>query len=256
MDGRARETRVGALEQKFLISSQLGARIADWARARLPADPHGAGPFGDEYRITSLYFDTDRHDVLHARGSFGRCKYRVRRYGVSEFVFLERKLRRPGLLHKRRSLAGIGDLGRLGEPEPGAGWPGDWFHRRLLVRRLAPRCELSYLRMARAIEINGVLVRLTLDCQIRVREIRHLRFGHGPDASVLDQRMVLELKCRGVLPALFKQLLEMFALAPTTGSKYRLGMAALGHRVPQPVPVSPPAGSAQVRVRERREKTS
>ena len=69
-----------------------------------------AGPHGDEYRITSLYFDTAAFDVLHARGSFGRSKYRVRRYGASEVVYLERKLRKPGLLHKRRTPTPLTDV--------------------------------------------------------------------------------------------------------------------------------------------------
>ena len=107
----SRETRTGASEIKFLIDAPLGVEIAAWARRRLDPDPHGAGPFGDEYRITSLYLDTDRLDVLHARGSFGRSKYRVRRYGASDVVFLERKLRKPGLLHKRRTLAPL-EIGR------------------------------------------------------------------------------------------------------------------------------------------------
>ena len=92
----SRETRGAASELKFVVDADTGMRIVDWARDRLPADPYGTGPFGDEYRVTSLYFDTANLDTLHARGSFGRSKYRVRRYGDHSKVFLERKLRRPG----------------------------------------------------------------------------------------------------------------------------------------------------------------
>src|SRR5688500_6257223 len=100
-----RETRAAAAEIKFLIKPSLAPRILDWARTDLEADSHGTGPFGDEYDISSLYFDTSDHDVFRRRSSFGRAKYRVRRYGASDVVFLERKLRKPGLLIKRRTIA-------------------------------------------------------------------------------------------------------------------------------------------------------
>jgi hypothetical protein len=36
--------------------------------------------------------------VFHRRGSFGRSKYRIRRYGEAQVGFLERKLKTRGLL--------------------------------------------------------------------------------------------------------------------------------------------------------------
>lgn len=227
----SRETRHGACELKFLIDRGLGARITDWARAHLAADPHGAGPFGDEYRITSLYFDTARHDVLHARGSFGRSKYRVRRYGDSDLVFLERKLRKPGLLHKRRTMTPIDELPRLRSAATRAqAWAGEWFHRRLVVRRLTPMCQLSYVRAARVLPVNGALARLTLDDRIQAIAVSDLGFHSGGAVPVLNGHIVLELKYPRELPAHFKALIELFALAPTNGSKYRHGMSALGYR--------------------------
>ena len=95
-------------EIKFVLDPVLGHQVREWARSELEADPHGEGPFGDEYRTTSLYFDTAEHDVFHRRGSFGRAKYRVRRYSEHDFVFLERKLRKPGFLFKRRTRTPIG----------------------------------------------------------------------------------------------------------------------------------------------------
>jgi hypothetical protein len=41
-----------------------------------------------------------------------------------------------------------------------------------------------------------------------------------------DGATILELKYRGPAPALFKRLVEEFALVPQTASKYRLGMLA------------------------------
>ena len=51
----AKETRAHAFEIKFVVDSQMGERIREWARTFLDADPHGTGPFGDEYRTSTLY---------------------------------------------------------------------------------------------------------------------------------------------------------------------------------------------------------
>ena len=93
----------GPRDQVCHRSATLAGRSAQWARAHLDADIHGGGPHGDEYRTTSVYFDNAAFDVFHRRGSFGRSKYRIRRYGDDETVFLERKMRQPAVLAKRRT---------------------------------------------------------------------------------------------------------------------------------------------------------
>lgn len=226
-----RETRANARELKFFVDHEVGARIAEWARRRLPADRHANGPSGDQYQITSLYFDTAQLDVFHGRRSFGRSKYRVRRYGLADVVFLERKLRKPWLLHKRRSTTSLSELDVLDRDESDAAWGGRWFHRRLIARRMAPACQLTYVRTAREIETDAGTVRLTLDNDIRVHAISHAAFADAPSTRVLDKQTVLELKFRRDVPAIFKELIETFALTPGVGSKYRFGMAALGHKL-------------------------
>src|SRR3990170_3227899 len=108
-----RETRAAAREIKFVVDESLAPEITTWARTHLQPDPHGHGPFRDEYHTSTLYFDTRRFDVLRRQHSFGRAKYRVRRYGDLNSVFFERKLRKPGLLIKRRTRDGIDALDRL-----------------------------------------------------------------------------------------------------------------------------------------------
>lgn len=223
-----RETRASASEIKFVIDPSAAPRLRNWARSHLDADPHGSGPFGDEYDTSSLYFDTAGQDVFRRRDSFGRAKYRIRRYGASDVVFLERKLRRPGLLIKRRSLAPIDTLAALMSPEP-AGWGGEWFHRRLLVRKLRPVCQVSYHRTARTLDTADGLARFTLDCQLRVVPIAEPCFSDATPVPFFDDRIIVELKYRVQLPGLFKRLIEEFALEPQSASKYRLGMTALGH---------------------------
>ena len=98
------EARASAWEIMFLITPSLAEQIRGWARTHLVPDPNAQGAHGDSYRITSLYFDTEQMDVFHRRGSYGRGKYRIRRYGQCEVSFLERKLRTRNQLTKRRSM--------------------------------------------------------------------------------------------------------------------------------------------------------
>ena len=227
MSPHARETRPFASEIKFLVDNALGARIQDWIRSHLEPDPHGGGPFNDQYHTSSLYFDTALADVFHRRGSFGRSKYRVRRYGAAPFVFLERKLRKPGILVKRRTTVDLEMLARLTESTIYPDWPGTWFHRRLLLRQIDPVCQLGYWRTARFARTPEGPVRLTLDTDVRVTSTSATRFSSTEGLLVVPDRMILELKYRQHVPAVFKRLVEEFALTPERASKFRLGMTAL-----------------------------
>jgi hypothetical protein len=238
-----RETRPLAAEIKFLIDPSLAPAIRQWARQRLGPDPHGAGPAGDEYDIASIYFDTPDFAVLRREGSFGRAKFRVRRYGQDDVVFLERKLRRPGLLIKRRTAAPLHTLACLRDDESGL-WGGEWFGRRLLARQLQPVCQVSYRRMARMAQAAGGPLRLTLDSDLEAVPVQAPEFitaGAGARPFFAD-RLIMELKYRERLPALFRQLVEEFALQACPASKYRSGMAALGYTgLPDAQPSAPGA---------------
>src|SRR5690606_24188331 len=133
------------------------------ARERFPADPHGTGPSGDQYHITSIYLDTAAFDVFHRRGSYRRSKYRIRRYQEDGAIFLERKLRTGNRLAKRRTPAGLETLPHLGNGGPPAGDPAHWFQRRLALRRLLPVCQIGYLRTARMTTTPGEHARITFD---------------------------------------------------------------------------------------------
>ena len=235
-----REVRPQACELKFLVKPEIAVKIRQWARTHLDPDTHGTGPFGDEYQTTSVYLDTAAYDVFHRRGSFGRSKYRIRRYGQEDTVFLERKIRQPAVLAKRRTRLSLSALSRLTEPAVDSRWPGYWFHRRVMARRLQPVCQVAYSRMARGVVRNGDQVRLTLDCDLRALPAGDARFephAGAPDMVEMPaimgmpDRVILELKYRGAPPAIFRQLVEEFALTPQAASKYRLGVVALGQAV-------------------------
>jgi len=222
-----RENRELATEMKFLVSHALAGQIRAWAREHLSPDPH-AGPAGDGYEITSLYFDTAQFDVFHRRGSFGRSKYRIRRYGEGQVGFLERKLKTRGLLTKRRSIVRLDELEFLAADDDNRAWPGRWFHRRLLARALSPTCQISYQRTALVAMTSFGPIRFTMDSGLRALPTTCIQFRNELSSPLLEDQLILELKFRYGLPALFKYLLEEFALTPVPFSKYRFAAAALG----------------------------
>lgn len=224
-----REYREAAWELKFLVTQTMAESIRAWARSRLQPDPHSEGEHGDGYRITSLYLDTEKFDVFHRRGSFGRSKYRVRRYGSSDIAFLERKLKTKGLLAKRRSTLSLTQLHKLHESSAFRDSEAYWFHRRLLARGLRPICQITYRRTARFSLTSLGPIRLTLDDDLAAIPVSQLAFeDQVPARHILPDHRVLELKYRGETPALFKELLQDFALKPNTFSKYRHAARILG----------------------------
>jgi hypothetical protein len=234
-----RESRISAQEVKFVLDAPLGAHVREWARRLLKADPYGTGPFGDEYHTSSLYFDTTELDVFQRRGSFGRAKYRIRRYSGADYAFIERKLRRPNLLIKRRTQVGLEVVKAIERGDITPTSPAWWFYERLRVRALAPSCLLSYHRTARNLPTPTGLARLTIDDGLHAAPARGCALDDvtvGGEA-MLDGQVILELKFRGPLPGVFQDLLRTFGLTRTSASKYRLGMIALGHVPAQPAAV-------------------
>jgi hypothetical protein len=223
----AHETRPAAIEVKFLLDPDRAERVRAWAREHLAPDPHGSGPHRDTYATTTLYVDTPARDVFERRGSYGRAKYRVRRYTDADVTFLERKLRRPQLLVKWRTQVGPEVLDALAEGGPPPGAPGHWFARRLACRRLVPARLVGYTRLARLGAAEGAPVRLTLDTDIRTWPAASFDLATtGAGLIVAPDQPVLELKYRGRLPALFRRLVQDMGLAPAGVSKYRLAVVA------------------------------
>jgi hypothetical protein len=224
-----RENRAFASELKFLVEPATAEEIRTWARNRLAPDPNAEADLNDAYQITSLYFDTEQFDVFHRKGSFGRSKYRIRRYGESDRAFLERKLKTRGLVSKRRSIVSISELDRLAQARPDRTWAGYWYQQRLEARRLKPVCEITYRRTARVSMTHTGPIRLTLDEQIRAQTTNHFVYnGVNEGIRLSEDRVILELKYRMDMPAEFKVLLEQFRLMSQPMSKYRLAAVALG----------------------------
>jgi hypothetical protein len=241
-----RENREFASEIKFQVPEFAGDEILGWAQSRLAPDPNASrdGQNG-AYDITSLYFDTEEYDVYHRNGSFGRSKYRIRRYGPSKIVFLERKLKTRGLVSKRRAAVDVDELSRLHEPDADADWAGFWYHQRLLARRLRPICQISYRRTALVTMTQCGPIRLTIDRCIQTVALNTIGFNESASGVVLSENhAIVEFKFRMGMPVLFKELVEKFAITPNRISKYRLAVVALG-LVEPPVILETTAESAK-----------
>jgi hypothetical protein len=225
----SRETRDFARETKFLVDVAVIPELTAWSRTNLGRDPYGSGEHGDEYATTSLYFDTAAFDVYRRNLSHARGKFRIRRYGLLDFIFLERKMRTDRLLAKRRTTVPLDALQRIAEPEADPTWPGYWFHRRILYRGLQPLVQISYDRTARLSIVDGDPVRLTIDRNLRVLPMPDRAFLPGLGFPLLEQHAIVEMKYRRQVPGLLRQAIEHFKLEPVRISKYRKGFEALGY---------------------------
>jgi len=223
-----RENRAFAAEIKFYVPSDRVDALRDWARGRLSPDPYGSGPFGDSYLTNSLYFDTSEFDVFRRRGSFGRSKYRIRRYGDAPELFFERKLKTRDHVTKRRSIVDVQDLTRVAASDPQKGWPGHWFHRRILARELGVVCQVAYNRTA-LVQTNGYgPIRMTLDRNLRSVAGNDLAFRDLSDQpSLIGDNGILELKFYRAVPPVFNEMMDRFELTVSPISKYRIAIKHL-----------------------------
>lgn len=224
-----RERQNFIYELKFFVAPTQSVALKDWVRAHLLPDPHGGGPHGDHYHVSSVYFDTPQFAVLSRQGSYARSKYRLRRYQDSDIVYLERKTKGAQRVYKRRTATALDQMSRLRHAEALSGWDGYWFHRRLLGRQLSPTCRIEYQRLARWSHSDVGPVRLTIDQDLRAWPADGTSFErHGDGAELTAPQLILELKFGAAMPRLFKQLVHEFAPRPEGISKYRLACSALG----------------------------
>lgn len=205
-------------EIKFTVSRDISLRIRDWAASRLTLDPHVDS--SGIYRVASIFFDTPGWEVFRRVGSFGRSKYRIRRYQDDEQIFLERKLKTRARLSKRRSKVFVSEFTSLENPRHIL-WQGAWFQRRIILRGLLPVCQVSYARAAFA--ERGVYgpIRLTVDEDLRAFETANFIPGPHSGSRILPGKAVVEMKFSVAIPGVFKELIAEFCLSPAPFSKYR-----------------------------------
>lgn len=238
-----------AHEFKFVLPASKAARIEELAKQSLLMDPHCKAtenrnsPKPDAYRVQSMYLDTPSLDVLNRTFHTPNTKYRIRRYGNSETVFLERKSKVRGELIKQRITT---DIATLPEIDLAIAKPiheiDDWFVQEIKNHQLKPVCVVQYFRQAFYSEqVSDVEpLRLTLDYQLCSKACRTKQFSdqawHSAESSlelqmdplgfIVGDQIILELKFAGSMPALFKKWMIELDITPRRFSKFRTTMQA------------------------------
>jgi hypothetical protein len=167
-------------------------------------------------------------DVFHRTKGFKRNKYRVRRYGDTAAVHLERKTKRGDRVRKRRSVLPLEGLGLMEAAEPEPDWPHAWFLRQVRYRGLRPSLRIAYNRTAFIGQTAEGGARLTLDRDlvgVPAEGWELLPLAEGRE--LLPGGVILELKYQAALPALFRELLAGLP-SGARSSKYRMGVQAWG----------------------------
>lgn len=202
-----------AYEIKFRLCTEAARWVERWAREHLSPDAHGDNGV---YRTTSLYLDTPFLDIYHKTRGHRRSKYRLRRYGETEWVHLERKMRRGDRVRKRRDRIPLSEV-----PHLPSGENGYWFGVRVRQRAFRPICCIAYTRSAfQAETIHGPL-RLTLDREVIGAPAADWTVpAHVNGRELLREEVILELKYRTNLPPLFRDLLTHLPARMAGVSKY------------------------------------
>lgn len=226
---RSPSESIPAFELKFLLAEEVAQHVEAWATEHLERDAFASPERGGSYQTTTLYLDTPGLDVFYRTSGFRGRKYRLRRYGEGERIYLERKSRRGDRVKKRRCDVPLADLAIFPFDGAAVDWPGLWFRDRIGVRALQPVCRITYERTAFMQATSEGPVRLTLDRQIRgvpaaSWDLPPVREGH----SILAGQVICEFKFRAALPALFKDLIADLRIQPVSISKYRRVMTAAG----------------------------
>jgi hypothetical protein len=233
-----------AFELKFELSRDDVFRMKAWAVRHLRPDPHGVDGC---YRVTSVYCDTPQFDVFHRSPGYKASKLRLRRYGSTDFIFLERKVRRGDRIRKRRVEVAPEDLRGLATYMDGgippADWKAGWFLEYALKKQVAPACRVGYRRTAYYGMSGRQSVRLTIDENMigvvaRGWEAHPLQDG----LELLPGGALLELKFQDTMPELFRTLLPDLPARAARVSKYRRCVRLCGLAQDRSEPaVSPPA---------------
>jgi VTC domain len=210
-----------SFELKFLLDEALALRVEERIREQLTPDPHGDAALGGAYHTTTLYVDTPYRDVFHRSPRYKRHKYRLRRYGLEASIYLERKSRDGDRVWKQRTRVSGLESAVLDSTQIEPDWAGAWFHEALLDRGLRPVCLVYYRRLAFAGMTSEGPVRVTMDRELAGAPTHGWEVRHCPGRSFLTDCVIVELKFRAALPAVFKDLVREFCLNPRSASKYR-----------------------------------
>jgi hypothetical protein len=236
-----------AYEVKFLLDEPAAAEVEGRLAGSLIADPYCvAEPLG-MYRITSLACESADFGVFFRDESMRNRKYRVRRYGAGDVVYLERKRSRQSKVRKRRCGVGLADFESVVQGT-GGGAAHAWFTREVRALELAPVCRVTYLRRALFGQTSEGPVRVTFDREVEgVLCPAWSMSGGGAPRRALADRVVCEFKFHHAMPLLLRSLVAAMGLSATGVSKYRACVRSfageLGVDLSREAPCAAPAGT-------------
>jgi hypothetical protein len=220
-----------AREAKLLLTEQQAREVEERLKPLLSLDPHCDASGG--YELTTLYCDTPHLDVFRRRGRYRLFKFRLRRYGQAERIYLERKSKQGTRVRKRRDSIALDQIGHFDRITTASDWNGAWYHSQLLRNRFGPVCLIQYDRVAWFGDGGAGPVRLTFDRNVRGGLASQWSFApSGEIVRLLPDQVVCEFKFPGSLPAIFKTVLQEMQLTLCGVSKYRhcVQALALGER--------------------------
>lgn len=221
-DGAADTTRFRRHELKLVLDAREATLVRDFARLNFAEDRFSPG--GKPYAVHSLYLDSEDFAVYHRRLDDGDTKYRIRRYGSEECVWLERKRRNGVLVRKRRERIPLAAMaGIFSGPLPEGEFIAS-FASKVRAEHLVPKLLISYPRSAWN---AGLRARITLDWAVEARRPAHdAWFELGKPALAATTGVILELKFDEECPALFGVLLQLLGREGASWSKYGHGVEA------------------------------
>jgi hypothetical protein len=205
-------------EWKVLLAAQAAERVALRAESLFAPDPFSSAAPRGAYAVTSVYLAApgDREHTATPR-------WRVRRYGTEDRVWLERKANRSGRVEKTRVAEDPRLLGAHADAAPDEDAARAWLAE-VEARGLVPAVTVAYER--RAWNLPGTSARLTLDGNLRARPAARLA-PEGEGGVAIQGTHVLELKFDDAPPAAFRTLLLEEGLLPRPWSKVRAAARAL-----------------------------
>lgn len=227
-----------AFEIKFLVSDETAAQVEQQLLRALAPDPHADPALGGMYAISSLACDSPDFAVFFRDPKTRNRKYRLRRYGASDAVYLERKRSKDGKVRKRRVEAARADLASIAEGE--SSLPSHaWFLRELQVLDAAPVCLLRYHRRALFGVGSEGPMRVTFDRNIRGTLAAGWSFDpQGDERTLLQGLVVCEFKFQAAMPSQMKNVVAALGLEPTGVSKYRTCVRAFAQELGVTLPAA------------------
>lgn len=206
----------------------MAVHLVATVATRMQLDPH-ADPHTRGYSVEGIYFETQARDVFNRMPGYSRRKFRIRRYGNGDTVFLERKSKRQGIVTKRRlqlesnevmkflsetlSRGAIYNSEVEGQAELDSATEMSWFVNRIYRLKLRPTLCIAYERVAFLQMEGNFPIRLTVDRSLSCCPFVQTGFPSKLDYSkFLESNCVVELKYQNVMPGCFRDLIDEFQL--------------------------------------------